>query len=362
MKVTIIAGARPNFMKIAPLMRAIQKAKSEGKNISARIVYTGSADEKSLEPSLFTDLDMPRPDVFLNVNETDFFRRMAGIITAFSTELKANIANVVIVVDDFTPTMACSIVARKMGVKVAHLVAGTRSFDVDCKEINRIITDSMSDILFTAGMVANRNLSQSGTEQNHVYMVGNILIDSLRYNRPRMQRPVSFSILGIKDKEYLLFTLNRRDIVNNDDKLRDIMQAVLTNTDLPIVAPLHTYIKDRLEELNIHSDRLHLLPPQSYLTFGYMVNHAKAIVTDSGNIAEEATFLGIPCITLNTYAEHPETVLKGTNRLVGEDPALISEALHILSKGEWKEGKIPERWDGHTAERIVQALLTEFES
>lgn len=362
MKVTIIAGARPNFMKIAPLMRAIQKAKSEGKNISARIVYTGSADEKSLEPSLFTDLDMPRPDVFLNVNETDFFRRMAGIITAFSTELKANIANVVIVVDDFTPTMACSIVARKMGVKVAHLVAGTRSFDVDCKEINRIITDSMSDILFTAGMVANRNLSQSGTEQNHVYMVGNILIDSLRYNRPRMQRPVSFSILGIKDKEYLLFTLNRRDIVNNDDKLRDIMQAVLTNTDLPIVAPLHTYIKDRLEELNIHSDRLHLLPPQSYLTFGYMVNHAKAIVTDSGNIAEEATFLGIPCITLNTYAEHPETVLKGTNRLVGEDPALISEALHILSKGEWKEGKIPERWDGHTAERIVQALLTDFES
>ena len=362
MKVTIIAGARPNFMKIAPLMRAIQKAKSEGKNISARIVYTGSADEKSLEPSLFTDLDMPRPDVFLNVNETDFFRRMAGIITSFSTELKANIANVVIVVDDFTPTMACSIVARKMGVKVAHLVAGTRSFDVDCKEINRIITDSMSDILFTAGMVANRNLSQSGTEQNHVYMVGNILIDSLRYNRPRMQRPVSFSILGIKDKEYLLFTLNRRDIVNNDDKLRDIMQAVLTNTDLPIVAPLHTYIKDRLEELNIHSDCLHLLPPQSYLTFGYMVNHAKAIVTDSGNIAEEATFLGIPCITLNTYAEHPETVLKGTNRLVGEDPALISEALHILSKGEWKEGKIPERWDGHTAERIVQALLTEFES
>jgi UDP-N-acetylglucosamine 2-epimerase (non-hydrolysing) len=362
MKVTIIAGARPNFMKIAPLMRAIQKAKSEGKNISARIVYTGSADEKSLEPSLFTDLDMPRPDVFLDVNETDFFRRMAGIITAFSTELKANIANVVIVVDDFTPTMACSIVARKMGVKVAHLVAGTRSFDVDCKEINRIITDSMSDILFTAGMVANRNLSQSGTEQNHVYMVGNILIDSLRYNRPRMQRPVSFSILGIKDKEYLLFTLNRRDIVNNDDKLRDIMQAVLTNTDLPIVAPLHTYIKDRLEELNIHSDRLHLLPPQSYLTFGYMVNHAKAIVTDSGNIAEEATFLGIPCITLNTYAEHPETVLKGTNCLVGEDPALISEALQTLSKGEWKEGKIPERWDGHTAERIVQALLTEFES
>ena len=157
MKITIIAGARPNFMKIAPLMRAINAAKAAGKNISARLVYTGSDEDKSLEPSLFTDLDMPRPDAYLRVDDTDFFQRMAGIVVAFARELEKHPAQIVIVVDDLTPTMACSIVAKKKGLKVAHLVAGTRSFDMDMpKEVNRMITDGLSDILFTAGMVANR--------------------------------------------------------------------------------------------------------------------------------------------------------------------------------------------------------------
>ena len=164
MKITIIAGARPNFMKIAPLMRAINAAKAAGKNISARLVYTGSDEDKSLEPSLFTDLDMPRPDAYLRVDDTDFFQRMAGIVVAFARELEKHPAQIVIVVDDLTPTMACSIVAKKKGLKVAHLVAGTRSFDMDMpKEVNRMITDGLSDILFTAGMVANRNLNHTGT-------------------------------------------------------------------------------------------------------------------------------------------------------------------------------------------------------
>ena len=173
MKVTIIAGARPNFMKIAPLMRAIKAAKAAGKNITARLVYTGSDEDKSLEPSLFTDLDMPRPDVYLHVDNTDFFQRMAGILVAFARELEQHPAQVVLVVDDLTPTMACSIVAKKKGIKVAHLVAGTRSFDMDMpKEVNSMITDGLSDYLFTAGMVANRNLNQTGTEQAHVHFVG----------------------------------------------------------------------------------------------------------------------------------------------------------------------------------------------
>ena len=360
MKVTIIAGARPNFMKIAPLIRAIQKAKNDGKNISARLIYTGSAQDKSIEPSLFHDLDMPEPDIYLNVNETDFFQRIAGIITAFSVELKTHPANVVIVVDDFTPTMACSIVAKKMGVKVAHLVAGTRSFETDTKEINRVIIDGLSDIMFTAGMVANRNLSNTGTEQNHVYLVGNILIDTLRYNRSRMQRPVAFNILNIKEGNYVLLTINRHEIVNNEAKIKMIMDSIISNTTLPIVAPMHTYIKNRLEELTIETKRLHLLPPQPYLSFGYMESHAKAIITDSGNIAEEATFLGIPCLTLNTYAEHPETITTGTNCLVGEDPQKIQDAILKIQRGDWKEAELPERWDGHTAERIVHSLLKEF--
>lgn len=360
MKVTIIAGARPNFMKIAPLMRAIRAAKAAGKNITARLVYTGSDEDKSLEPSLFTDLDMPRPDVYLHVDTTDFFQRMAGILVAFARELEQHPAQIVIVVDDLTPTMACSIVAKKKGIKVAHLVAGTRSFDMDMpKEVNRMITDGLSDYLFTAGMVANRNLNQTGTEPANVHFVGNILIDTLRYNRTRLQRPVAFSIMGLKEKEYFLLTLNRHALLSNDTALKGLFQTMLEKTDKPIVAPLHTYVKNKLAALGITSERLHFFPPQPYLAFGYLVNHAQAIITDSGNVAEEATFLGIPCITLNNYAEHPETVSMGTNRLVGEDPKRLGEALDVLNRGEWQEGHLPERWDGWAAERIVQTLLGE---
>lgn len=363
MKVTIVAGARPNFMKIAPLMRAIKAAKAAGKNITARLVYTGSDDDNSLEPSLFTDLDMPRPDVYLHVDDTDFFQQMAGILVTFARELERHPAQIVLVVDDLTPTMACSIVAKKKGIKVAHLVAGTRSFDMDMpKEVNRMITDGLSDYLFTAGMVANRNLNQTGTGQECVHFVGNILIDTLRYNRTRLQRPVAFSIMGLKEKEYLLLTLNRHTLLNNDTVLKTILQTILKKTDKPIVAPLHTYVKNKLAALGIESKRLCLLPPQPYLIFGYLINHAQAIITDSGNVAEEATFLGIPCITLNTYAEHPETVTMGTNRLVGEDPKALSDALDVLNSGEWQEGHLPERWDGRTAERIVQTLLEEHSS
>lgn len=361
MKVTIIAGARPNFMKIAPLMRAIQAARAAGKNITARLVYTGSAEDKSLEPSLFTDLDMPRPDVYLGVDYADFFQRMSGIIVAFARELEQHPAHVVMVVDDLTPTMACSIVAKKKGVKVAHLVAGTRSFDLDMpKEVNRMIADGLSDYLFTAGMVANRNLNQTGTEQKHVHFVGNILIDTLRYNRTRLQRPVAFSIMGLKEKNYLLLTLNRHALINNDAMLKALFTTLLEKTDQPIVAPLHTYVKNKLTSLGIASERLHILPPQPYLSFGYLVSQATAIVTDSGNVAEEATFLGIPCITLNDYAEHPETVHVGTNRLVGEDPQALADALDTLRRNEWQEGHLPERWDGRAAERIVQTLLEAY--
>lgn len=156
-----------------------------------------------------------------------------------------------------------------------------------------------------------------------------------------------------------MLTLNRHALLSNDTALKALFQTILEKTDKPIVAPLHTYVKNRLAALGIASERLHFFPPQPYLAFGYLVNHAQAIITDSGNVAEEATFLGIPCITLNNYAEHPETVSMGTNRLVGEDPKLLGDALDALNKGEWQEGHLPERWDGRAAERIVQTLLGE---
>ena len=361
MKITIIAGARPNFMKIAPLIRAIGQAQEQGKNIQARLVYTGSEKDKSLEDSLFADLDMPCPDTYLEVESNDFFQRLAGIIATFAQELDRHPADMVMVVDDLTPTMACSIVARKKGIKVAHLVAGIRSFDMNMpKEVNRMVTDGLSDILFTAGMDANRNLNQTGIEQKHVHFVGNILMDTIRHNRNRWIRPEILTILGLQEKQYILLTINRHALLQDEEKLWALMEAIQKHNDLPVIAPLREYVKEKLNERNMDYNRLHILPPQPYLSFGYLVQHAKAIVTDSGNIAEEATFLGIPCITLNTYAEHPETVHVGTNVLVGENPQALAEALDTLQRGEWKKGQLPERWDGRTAERIVQTLLEEF--
>lgn len=361
MKITIVAGARPNFMKIAPIVRAIEAARSEGKRVSYRLVYTGRQDDSSLDASLFSDLNMKKPDAYLGISSNNSTQLTAGIMLAFEQELIENPAHVVLVVDDLTATMSCAIVAKKQGVKVAHLVAGTRSFDMNMpKEVNRMITDGLSDYLFTAGMVANRNLNQTGTESENVYYVGNILIDTIRYNRNRLLRPVWFSVLGLKDKEYILLTLNRHVLLNNREKLYQLFQTLLKKANgTPIVAPLHTYVRDALKEAGVSAPNLHILPPQNYLFFGYLMNHAKGIVTDSGNVAEEATFLGIPCITLNTYAEHPETWRIGTNVLVGEDPEALANAMETLMKGEWKTGTLPERWDGRCAERIVQILAGE---
>lgn len=359
MKICIVAGARPNFVKIAPLIRAIHRARQEGKNISCRIVYTGPYDDNSLDATLFADLDMPMPDAYLNVGYENLSERAGGIMFEFTKELEQHPANVVMVVDDLTSTMACAIVAKKRGLKVAHLVAGTRSFDMNMpKEVNRMITDGLSDYLFTAGMVANRNLNQTGTESNNVYLVGNILIDSLRYNRNRLLRPACFSILKLQEQGYILFTINRHALIDNAENFANLLRKLIEGAKgLPVIAPVHTYVRNRIAELGISAPNLHLLQPQSYLSFGYLEAKAKAIVTDSGNVAEEATFLGIPCITLNSYAEHPETVSIGTNELIGENPDKLGEALQTLHENNWKKGALPERWDGRAADRIVQILL-----
>lgn len=361
MKITIVAGARPNFMKIAPITRAIDAAKAQGKRISYRLVYTGVQNDSSLDASLFADLHMKAPDAYLGIGGNHLTELTAGIMVAFEKELTENPAHVVLVVDDLTATMSCAIVAKKQNIKVAHLVAGTRSFDMSMpKEVNRMITDGLSDYLFTAGMVANRNLNQTGTENENVFYVGNILIDTIRYNRNHLIKPMWFSVLGLKEQEYILLTLNRHALLNDKENLRKLLNILIEKAaGTPIVAPLHTYVLDAIKSLNINVPNLHIMPTQSYLSFGYLMNKAKAIVTDSGNVAEEATFLGVPCITLNTYAEHPETWRIGTNELVGEDPLALGVALDKLMLGEWKRGELPERWDGRTAERIVQILLEE---
>lgn len=360
MKITIVSGARPNFMKIAPLCRAMDTARERGKDITYRVVYTGPEDDESLEASLFSDLDMRKPDGYLGVSGHDHSAVAAAIMLAFERELDEHPAQVVLVVDDMTATMSCSIVAKKRGLKVAHVIAGTRSFDMNMpREVNRTIVDAISDYLFTAGMVANRNLNQEGMIPDYIHYVGNILIDSIRYNRHRLVEPLWFKSLGLKKGNYLLLTLNRHSLLEKKAVLTSLLQAVINESKgLPIVAPLHPYVEKVVKSLELNAPNLYTLPPQSYLHFGFLINQAKGIVTDSGNIAEEATFLDVPCITLNTYAEHPETWRIGTNELVGENSFALTDALRRLMSGDWKHATLPDRWDGRTAERIVQTLIS----
>ncbi len=360
MKITIVAGARPNFMKIAPLVRAIDAAMSQGKNISYRLVYTGESSDTSIDASLFADLHIKKPHVYLGVVDNNPTQLASGIMIAFDKELTENPAHVVLVVDDLTATMICALVAKKQGIKVAHLVAGTRSFDLSMpKEVNRMISDGLSDYLFTAGLMANRNLNQTGTEKDNVYHVGNILIDNIRFHKNRFIKPMWFDTLNLKNSNYILLTLNKRTLLSNKVVLKSLLDTLIEQSNgCPIIAPVHTYVRNAIIDAGVKAPNLSLLPPQSYLLFGYLMSHAKGVITDSGNIAEETTFLGVPCITLNDYAEHPETWRVGTNELVGENPEALAQAMDKIMKNEWKKGDLPERWDGRTAERIVQILLS----
>ena len=355
-KICIVAGARPNFIKVAPLIRAIDKTDD------ICLVYTGASDDPTLEGTLFSDLQIARPDVFLGVDCVSLNEITGKVMSAFEVYLQENPADVVIVVDDLASTMAAAIVAKKQGVKLAHLVAGTRSFDIKMpKEINRLVIDGLSDLLFTAGMSNNSITNREGTEQSRVYMVGNILIDNLRFNHNRWQRPQVFDTMQLREGEYIVFTLNRKALLADRLNLQSMLQSVVEKSGgVPVVAPLRGKAKEVVEQLLANIDggsRVSIIEPLGYLEFGYLTLHARGIITDSGNVAEEATFNGVPCITLNSYTEHIETVKVGTNVLVGEDAEQLALAVETLVGGRWKQGSIPDRWDGRSAERIVSILL-----
>ena len=339
--------------------RAMDAAHDAGQDIAYRVVYTGPENDPALEASLFSDLAMKKPDAYLGVTGESHSQVTADIMLAFEKELNEHPAQTVLVVDDMTATMSCAIVAKKRGLKVAHVIAGTRSFDMNMpREVNRTIVDAISDYLFAASMAANRNLNQEGMIPEYIHYVGNILMDTIRYNRHRLLQPMWFSTLGLKKGCYLLLTLNRRELLQQHHVLQSLLETMSQKAgQIPIVAPLHPYVQQAIKTSGVECPNLHILPPQSYLHFGFLINQAQGIITDSGNIAEEATFLDVPCITLNTYAEHPETWRIGTNELVGENSFALSAALERMLKGEWKHSVLPERWDGRTAERIVQVLL-----
>ncbi|MCM1034540.1 MAG: UDP-N-acetylglucosamine 2-epimerase (non-hydrolyzing) [Paludibacter sp.] len=360
MHVTLIAGARPNFMKIAPLIHAIQKAQSHGKDIAYRLVHTGQHYDKNMSDTFFEELCIPLPDTNLECGGGTQAEQTAHIMVAFEKELMQHSTDLVLVVGDVTSTMACSIVAKKLNTQVAHVEAGIRSWDLTMpEEINRMVTDALADLYFTTSEVANRNLRNAGVQDERIHFVGNVMIDTLLANRQRFRKTSLFDTLRLQDKHYIVLTMHRPANVDEADKLKRIMQEITRNVQgEPIIFPIHPRTAKVFADLGINAPNLHIVEPLGYLEFNYLVEHAGAVITDSGGITEETTVMGIPCITLRDNTERPETCTMGTNELIGTNPDNIAPALHTLYNGQWKKGTIPPLWDGHAAERIVDILTT----
>ena len=359
MLIDLIAGARPNFIKIAPITHAIQLAQKQGKKIKFRLIHTGQHYDKNMSDSFFEQLDIPLPDVNLGAGGGTQTEQTAAIMIGYEKIIIEKKPNLCLVVGDVTSTMACAITAQKLNIKVAHVEAGIRSGDWTMpEEINRMVTDSITNYFFTTTEIANDNLRKSGMCDDRIFWVGNTMIDTLLKHRMNFVKPKIWDQIGLYDKKYIVLTLHRPANVDNDDKLKNLIQEIVKHSkDLPLIFPVHPRTAKILDSLGIKHSNLYLIEPQGYLEFNYLVDRSKAVITDSGGITEETTVLGIPCITLRNNTERPETVTIGTNELIGTDPEAIEPTLKKLFEGNWKKGSIPPLWDGKTAERIVEILI-----
>jgi UDP-N-acetylglucosamine 2-epimerase (non-hydrolysing) len=357
--ITIIAGARPNFMKIAPIIHAIEEAKRTHKEIGYRLVHTGQHYDKNMSGSFFEQLNIPEPHVNLECSGGTQAEQTAAILVNFEKELMANPADLVLVVGDVTSTMACALVAQKLHTKVAHVEAGIRSDDWTMpEEINRLVTDSITNYFFTTSELANQNLRSNGVNEEQIFYVGNTMIDTLLKQQPSFKAPSIWDQLKLKPKSYLVMTLHRPANVDEESQLKAMIDEIVNHSrDLPLIFPVHPRTAKILERLEISHPRLHTVAPLSYLEFNYLVKHAKAVITDSGGITEEASVMNVPCMTLRDNTERPETITLGTNELVGTNPESIKPYLNKLFEGEWKSYRTIPLWDGKTATRIVSHIL-----
>ncbi|NOT49045.1 MAG: UDP-N-acetylglucosamine 2-epimerase (non-hydrolyzing) [Acidobacteria bacterium] len=359
MLVTIVAGARPNFMKISPVIKAIKAASSNGRPIDYRLVHTGQHFDQKMSGEFFDQLGIPEPNINLECGGGSQAEQTAAVMVAFEHELEANRPDVVLVVGDVTSTMACTITAKKLCVPVVHVEAGIRSGDMTMpEEINRIVTDSICDHFFTTTTHAGDLLRRSGVDEGRIHFVGNTMIDSLYQNLDRLKKPDFWDTKGLSECDYFLLTLHRPGNVDDPAKLVGFLDAILSGTgDKRIVFPVHPRTRKTLQSANFDNERLIQADPLGYLEFIYLLKYSAAVITDSGGITEEATVLNIPCMTLRDSTERPETVEIGTNELVGTNPNRLAPYLEKLVRGSWKQGRIPELWDGKTSQRIVDVLI-----
>jgi len=362
MKIDLIAGARPNFMKISPIINAIQKASDKGYAISYRLVHTGQHYDKNMSGNFFEELGIPEPDVNLGAGGGTQAEQTAAIMIGYEKLLLESKSDLCLVVGDVTSTMACAIAAQKLLVPVAHVEGGIRSGDWTMpEEINRMVTDSITNYFFTTTEIADDNLLKSGVNMDRIYRVGNTMIDTLLKHRPRFSKPKIWKEKALEDGKYLVMTLHRPGNVDQEDKLKELIEQIVKHTQgLPLIFPVHPRTRKILENAGIGHEKLHMIEPLGYLEFNYLVERAKVVVTDSGGITEETTVMGVPCMTLRDNTERPETIGLGTNELLGTDPKAIAPAMEKLFSGNWKKGQQVPLWDGHAAERIVKHLIEIF--
>jgi UDP-N-acetylglucosamine 2-epimerase (non-hydrolysing) len=358
MLIDIIAGARPNFMKIAPIIRAAKVRQSQGSRLRFRLVHTGQHYDDRMSGDFFSQLGIPQPNINLEVGSGTQAEQTAGIMIGYERLLLQGKSSLCLVVGDITSTMACAIAAQKLCVPVAHVEAGIRSGDWTMpEEINRMLTDSITNYFFTTSEAANENLRHAGVNNDRIFFVGNTMIDTLLQNQSRLTKPEFFDSLNLRPGEYFVVTLHRPANVDKCDSFSRLLSAISGGArNMPVVFPVHPRTAKTLRELSEVPANIHMVDPQPYLEFNYLVQHAKAVITDSGGVTEETTVMGVPCMTLRDSTERPETVTIGTNALLGVDPSALTPAFEKLFAGQWKRGSIPPLWDGKTGERIVAHL------
>jgi len=353
----LVAGARPNFIKIAPLYHALKREDWA----DPKIIHTGQHYDLNMSDDFFKDLNLPEPYIHLGVGSGTHAEQTGRVMIEYEKCLINGKPDLIIVVGDVNSTMAATLAASKLGISVAHLEAGLRSFDRTMpEEINRVITDSLADILWTPSPDADENLMNEGISQDKIHRVGNIMIDSLEMLRHRIEQEGILNKYGVSSGHYGVVTLHRPSNVDVPEVLETICETVLRISDrLPIIFPVHPRTMKNMQRNGLYARmstvyNLKLIDPLSYIPFMHLVFNCKMVITDSGGLQEETTYLGIPCLTLRPNTERPITTLQGTNKLCSPDH--LQSAIENKLSGKTINGKIPEMWDGKTAGRVVQSL------
>jgi len=359
LKIISVVGARPNFIKIAPVHKIFQK---HSKKVNHLICHTGQHFDLNMSKVFFEDLEIPKPDFYLGVSEGSHAEQTARIMIEFEKTINAEKPDLIIVYGDVNSTLACSLVASKLGIKIAHVESGLRSFDREMpEEINRIITDILADFLLVSEPSGLINLKNEGISENKIFFVGNVMIDSLVYYMPKIEKSKILKSLGLNKKNYILVTFHRPRNVDTKENINKLI-IFLNNlgTKRKVVFPIHPRTKKNIKDFGL-SDKfisnVLTTDPIGYIDFLALSKNAELVITDSGGIQEETTFMGVQCLTVRNNTERPVTVTLGTNQKIGTDLSEVEIAATTILNGKIKKGSIPELWDGNTAERIVEILL-----